>query len=438
MSTDVTTGRSTAEGLAGPADPAFPVLHGRPALGWVNDPNGLAHVDGVWHVFFQHNPAAPVHGDICWGHVSSADLITWRTEPLALRPAPGGPDAVGCWTGSVVLDGPDRVPTAVYTGVGADGPEHAVTLLATSTDGLRTWTREPAPVAVPAPREGVREVRDPFLFTHGGHRWAVQGAGHPQGRGRLLLWRCDDLRTWEPAGELLTADDPLAARWAPANTWECPNLVPFGDRWLLVVSLWHWRDGTHALDGVSWLLGDLEPAGAGLRFVPADGGALDGGSTFYAPQLLATDDGRVLVWGWSREDERDPADVEASGWSGVLTFPRDLRPTPDGPAVEPAPELLGLRRAALAGTVRTERSFEVEADGPVELLLTGRRGTARTVVTAGREGTARILVDGSLVEVFEAGRATTLRAYPAPGAVWHVRGQARCYLLGEPPARPVG
>lgn len=430
MSTDVTLGRTS--GQVGRADPAFPVLHGRPDLGWVNDPNGLAHVDGVWHVFFQHNPAAPVHGDIHWGHASSPDLLTWRTEPVALRPTPGGADAVGCWTGCVVLDGPDRVPTAVYTGVGAAGPEHAVTLVATSADGLRTWDQEPAAVAVPAPQDGVREVRDPFVFSHGGHRWAVQGAGHPQGRGRLLLWRCDDLRAWEPAGELLTSDDTVAARWAPANTWECPNLVPFGDRWLLVVSLWHWRDGSHALDGVSWLLGDLQTAGEGLRFVPTDGGELDGGSTFYAPQLLAIDDGRVLVWGWSREDERDPADVAAAGWSGVLTFPRDLRPTADGLAVEPAPELLGLRREELTGTVRTDRSFEVEADGPVELLLDGPDGEPRPVVAAGHEGTARILVDGSLVEVFEAGRATTLRAYPAPGSAWHVRGDARCYRLGEP------
>ncbi len=54
----------------------------------------------------------------------------------------------------------------------------------------------------------------------------------------------------------------------------------------------------------------------GLRFVPTDGGELDGGSTFYAPQLLATDDGRVLVWGWSREDERDPPTSRPPGGPG--------------------------------------------------------------------------------------------------------------------------
>ncbi len=111
--------------------------------------------------------------------------------------------------------------------------------------------------------------------------------------------------------------------------------------------------------------------------------------------------------------------------------PRQLRPTADGLAVDPAPELVGLRREEVAGATRTERSFEVAADGPVELLLDGSDGP-RAVVTAGHDGPVRILVDGSLVEVFEAGRATTLRAYPTPGAQWHVRGDARCYRLGEP------
>ena len=50
-----------------------------------------------------------------WGHVSSADLLTWTEEPIALRPRPGTVDAAGCWSGCVVDDG--GVPTAVYTGV---------------------------------------------------------------------------------------------------------------------------------------------------------------------------------------------------------------------------------------------------------------------------------------------------------------------------------
>ena len=54
-----------------------PLLHIHPRSGWLNDPNGLCRIDGTYHVFFQHNPAAPVHADIHWGHVSSTDLLHW-------------------------------------------------------------------------------------------------------------------------------------------------------------------------------------------------------------------------------------------------------------------------------------------------------------------------------------------------------------------------
>nr|WP_281372876.1 glycoside hydrolase family 32 protein [Kineococcus aurantiacus] len=409
-------------------------MHGRPESGWLNDPNGLAHVDGVWHVFFQHNPDGPQHGDIRWGHVSSADLVTWRAEPVALAPVPGGPDSAGCWTGCVVLDGPDAVPTAVYTGVGAGGPGRAVTLVATSDRTLRRWQQEPEAVTLPPTDPAVSEVRDPFVFEHDGHRYAVLGAGHPDGSPQLLLHGCDDLRAWTPLGPLLTHEDPVAARVAGANIWECPNLVRVGDDWLLVFSLWH-RDGdTHRLDGVVHLVGDLVAEGPGLRFVARSGGPVDGGRTFYAPQVLAAD-GRALLWAWSREDDRDPAEVEASGWSGVLTFPRELSLAGGTLRVEPAAELLALRREEL-GTGETretrERSFEVVADGPAALLLAQDGGEPRLVATFGSSGHARALVDGSIVEVFEDGAARTLRAYPRRGAVWHVRGAGRTHRLGEP------
>ena len=62
---------------------------------WINDPNGLCFHDGRYHLYYQYNPGAAKWGDIHWGHASSADLVAWRDEPVALAPTPGF-DQGGC------------------------------------------------------------------------------------------------------------------------------------------------------------------------------------------------------------------------------------------------------------------------------------------------------------------------------------------------------
>src|SRR5918997_756940 len=348
-------------------DTAFPALHIRPARGWLNDPNGLCRIDGTYHVFFQYNPHAPVHGDVHWGHVTSPDLRHWTEQPVALFPRPAGIDAAGCWSGCRVDD--DGVPTAVYT-ANPDHAENAVVGLARSDRTLTAWTQADQPVASTPEDAEIDEVRDPFVFTFAGHRYAVQGAGRKGGRPQLLLWSCDDLEHWVPLDPLLTTDDPVAAEVAPADIWECPNLAYVDGHWVVLLSVWRWVEGTHLLDGVRYLLGDLVRQGDGLRFTATAGGRLDDGPAFYAPQLMS-DDGRTLLWGWSWELDRDFATLAQVGWAGSLTFPRELFVHDGRLGSRPAAELAGLRRErvdAPDGAV-TAPAFDVVASGPVTLAL---------------------------------------------------------------------
>jgi beta-fructofuranosidase len=409
------------------ADPAFPRLHGRPDRGWVNDPNGCSYIDGRYHVFFQYNPDAPVHAGIKWGHASSTDLVRWRQEPIALINRPGEPDQYGCWSGCVVDDA--GVPTAVYSAV-ADDTHRTEVLLARSDREMRIWRQDRKAAAGMPDDPAISHVRDPFVFTADGHRYAIQGAGHTDGGPCILVYGCDDLSSWTELGTLLPGDDPVAAEVAPANIWECPNLVRFGDRWILILSLWRKAGERFALSGVRYLAGELVLGPAGPRFTPSSGGLLDRGPCFYAPQVLRVDD-RVLLWAWSWERGRPRADIRAAGWAGALTFCRELSLSGDAVVSRPAAELDGLRRDALplmADEPFGAAAFDVElppSAGRAELLLLDGRDerlVAEIDVAAPSVVPPRILVDASMVEIFD-GSATpyTTRAYPTATSRWLLR-----------------
>ena len=137
----------------------------------------------------------------------------------------------------------------------------------------------------------------------------------------MLVYACDDITTWTELGPLVSAhDDPLAAALAPADIWECPNLVRLGDRWVLIVSLWSVLDGTTIAQDVRYLVGDLELTGDGPRFRTTGGGLLDRGSCVLRAASAA----------------RDRTDPDLGLGARAPPTGRDRR-TPAGPERSPSP-----------------------------------------------------------------------------------------------------
>lgn len=424
-----------------PRDPHRPIYHFTPPAGWLNDPNGLIWHGGRWHLYYQHNPHQPRWGSIHWGHASSADLLTWRDEPLALAPTPGGADQHGCFSGSCALVG--GVPTLYYTGW-SDGAQ--AQCMATSSD-LVTWHKRPAGPVIPHPPAGVRrdDFRDPYVVRHGAWWYLVVGASLDHGRGAVWLYRSNDGEHWTDRGVLYAA-----TRSDQGRMWECPNFFALDGRWVLTVSVCPNL-------GALWFVGDFQ----GERFVPEQEGVLDGDGGAFAHLSALSPDGRRLQWAWLNEGRHQDL-IDPGGWAGALSVPQELRL--DGaelrlrPAAEVAlqrGEALIDREVVLGGPPLTFQGAHLDlclqlepgAEHPLQVtLLQSPDAAEQTVVTydpearqlkidrsrssldartvrdtqrahlalAPGEGLAlRLLLDGSVLEVYAAGRVClSSRVYP--------------------------
>lgn len=314
-----------------------PVYHFLPPANWLNDPNGLIYWHGVYHLFYQYNPDAPIHHNMHWGHASSIDLVHWTHLPIALAPTDGGPDAGGCWSGCAVDD--DGVPTLIYSGNPASSsPGFQVPCLATGDENLLTWTKyanNPLMASPPANLD-LLEFRDHCVWKEDGIWYQLIGAGIRDVGGACLLFRSRDLRHWEYMHPLAVGNkDRVIPLWT-GTVWECPDFFPLDDQHVLIISAWYQRTTHYPV----YMIG----AYAAHHFFPKDEGLVDYGSSFYAPQSMVDDQGRRIMFGWLREGWSLDSQ-RAAGWSGVMSLPRVLSIALNGDLMMvPAPELERLRR----------------------------------------------------------------------------------------------
>ena len=377
--------------------------------GWNNDPNGLVFHDGLWHVFYQHNPFGIVWGNMHWGHDTSPDLVNWTERPIALFQ--NGPDDA-MFSGGGFVDSDDSAGLGAGTLFVAFTSTGRGECLAYSRDGVTFEELPENPVVT-------HDGRDPKVFRHGPTgRWVMAvyeeedtptvratppGDAEPDFKplAQVAFYVSEDLRTWERTGAFTSPDR--------RSVYECPELFelpvlggngePTGEsKWVLYAGSNEYHLGR--FDGRSFTA-ESGPHGG------------DHGAIYASQNFSSAPGGRAIRVSWVRTPayiDRFPAQTV----NQCLSLPHELtlHVTPDGPRLRyrPVAELIGLREetAFAAKNLSADEAaaaLREHAGGPIEVEIAFADDGPHDLTIAGVDAafsgrSARIYVDRTVTEIY--------------------------------------
>lgn len=362
-----------------------PLYHHTPKYGWMNDPNGMFHKDGVWHLYYQYNPYGSKWQNLSWGHSSSRDLVNWEHHPVAIEP-----NGLG-----MVFSGSSAVDTENSAGFGRDAVVALYTSadvsqiqsLAYSTDNGETFTIYPGNPVLTLESE----ARDPNMFWNPETRKWTMVLAHALDH-EMLIFSSEDMKNWNLESSF---GKGLGAQ---GGVWECPDLFELPvegtdiKKWVLLCNIN--PGGPFGGSGIQYFVGDFD----GTAFTPdtdSEGNVLtkwlDYGKDNYAIVSWSdAPDNRRTAIGWM-SNWQYAAEVPTRQFRSANTLPREISlfKGADGQiyaASTPSPELTSLRgrlatNISSANISQRGRTFTLPAanDGVCEILLDIEPGRARNV-----------------------------------------------------------
>lgn len=365
-----------------------PNLHFSPRIGWMNDPNGMIRVDGVWHLFFQHDPGSTRHGPMHWGHASSMDLVHWAEQPIALYP-----DAMGtCFSGSAIETANGDIKL-FYTAHSRDaaGEDYQVQCLVHADRALAHFVPDPANPVVPNP--GLTAFRDPKVIWHAPSQTWIMLVTEGQSIG---FYGSTDLTGWQYLSSFGEHDGRHSD-----GPWECPDLVPLpapsgGTVWVLIVGL---NPGGYAAgSGTQYFVGQFD----GTAFINANPPQtelwLDYGRDYYAAQTFFEGGGTTgptaIAWAsnWLYAGQ-----TPTQAFRGVMSLPRELSVIETAAGLRVAARVppsarLAFDEARRPGTLCFDLAADLREGDACDIVLFGESRPHFTLSRTGlRTGTIRTL-----------------------------------------------
>ena len=398
-----------------------PVYHHTPLYGWMNDPNGMFYKDGVWHLYFQHNPYGSQWENMTWGHSTSRDLMNWTFDGDAVMS-----DALGTvFSGSAVVDknntagfGSGAV-VAMYTSAGQSQTQS----LAYSTDNGQTFTKYAGnPVIV----SNTPDFRDPKIFWNeeiGKWNMILAEGQH------MKIYSSSNLKDW-------TFESDFGEGYGNHDgVWECPDLLKMGDRWLLICNIN--PGGPFGGSATQYFIGTFDGRKFTCEDAPEVTKWMDWGKDHYATVTFSNaPDGRHVAMPWM-SNWQYANDVPTRQYRSANGLPRDLglfsyqgktycsvKPSPEvmnAFASKPVKRLSDACRIDVrlrANTIITlsngqgetvtmnynakNETFEMDRTKSGDTSFSSNFATVTKAPTYGKINTLQIFIDKSSIEVFDA------------------------------------
>ncbi len=345
-----------------------PVYHHTPAWGWMNDPNGMFYKDGVWHLYFQHNPYGSQWENMTWGHSTSTDLVNWTFQ--------GDPIESDAWgtvfSGSAVVDhngtagfGKGAV-VAMYTSAG----ENQTQSIAYSTDNGQTFTKY---AGNPVVTSNTPDFRDPHVFWNDDiKRWNMIMA---EGQ-HMNIYSSADLKDW-------TLESQFGAEYGNhGGVWECPDLMKMKVRgtdeykWLLLCNIN--PGGPFGGSATQYFVGQFDGHKFTCESAPEVTKWMDYGKDHYATVTFDNaPDGRHVAMAWM-SNWQYANQVPTKQFRSANSVPRDLDlyeyegQTYCG--VTPSPELMKARPKKGTKTLTEACEMVVSLKGNATITLSNDKG----------------------------------------------------------------
>lgn len=204
-------------------EPFRPQVHFTTKNGWLNDPNGLLYKDGIYHMFYQHNPTEPYWDNMHWGHAESKDLIHWEEKQTVLFPDDRGMMFSGCAISddkNLIDKNAENNKTAIlYYTTTTPYCQH----MSYSTDNFKTIKQYMEKPVIPHIKANNRDPKVVFCEELNCYIMALY-----LDEDVYCILNSEDLINWQELQRIHLAEDS-----------ECPDLFPlydsYGDRkWIFI------------------------------------------------------------------------------------------------------------------------------------------------------------------------------------------------------------